>query len=143
MASKAPVEAPDGTAARPVLPSSRPTSTSTVGLPRESRISRATTTSMDGTSISFLGCDAGSAGRVPYGCALRLEPNRPRGVGHRPTVPWTGRTRRRYPLFTDGTKGPPGEAEVKSGESGQKKPRPGAYGGTRAGAGSPWGRGRT
>src|SRR3977135_3095791 len=53
MASKAPVEAPDGTAARPVLPSSRPTSTSTVGLPRESRISRATTTSMDGTSISL------------------------------------------------------------------------------------------
>ena len=39
-ASKAPVEAPDGTAARPVAPDSRMTSTSTVGLPRESRIWR-------------------------------------------------------------------------------------------------------
>ena len=40
------VDAPDGTAARAVLPSSRPTSTSTVGLPRESRISLATMASM-------------------------------------------------------------------------------------------------
>src|SRR5205823_3260815 len=40
-ASWAPVEAPEGTAARPVAPSSRLTSTSTVGLPRLSRISRA------------------------------------------------------------------------------------------------------
>src|SRR5690606_29563908 len=39
-ASCAPVEAPDGTAARPKLPSSNSTSTSTVGLPLESRISR-------------------------------------------------------------------------------------------------------
>ena len=37
-----PVEAPDGTAARPIEPSSSTTSTSTVGLPRLSRISRAT-----------------------------------------------------------------------------------------------------
>ena len=36
----APVEAPDGTPARPVLPSSRTTSTSMVGLPLLSRISR-------------------------------------------------------------------------------------------------------
>lgn len=64
---EAPVEAPDGTAARPVLPSSRPTSTSTVGLPRESRISRATTTSMDGTSISFLDVTLEVRGVVPYG----------------------------------------------------------------------------
>ena len=35
------VEAPDGTAARPTSPLSSCTSTSTVGLPRESRISRA------------------------------------------------------------------------------------------------------
>ena len=41
-ASCAPVEAPDGTAALPKAPSSRVTSTSTVGLPRLSRISRAT-----------------------------------------------------------------------------------------------------
>src|SRR5438552_1265634 len=39
-ASCAPVEAPDGTAARPRAPSSSTTSTSTVGLPRLSRISR-------------------------------------------------------------------------------------------------------
>ena len=39
-ASRAPVEAPEGTAARPKLPSSNVTSASTVGLPRESRISR-------------------------------------------------------------------------------------------------------
>ena len=44
-ASLAPVEAPDGTAARPTDPSASTTSTSTVGLPRESRISRARTTS--------------------------------------------------------------------------------------------------
>src|SRR5438093_7358758 len=40
-ASRSPVEAPDGTAARPNAPPSSVTSTSTVGLPRESRISRA------------------------------------------------------------------------------------------------------
>ena len=40
-ASRVPVEAPDGTPARPRLPSSRRTSASIVGLPRESRISRA------------------------------------------------------------------------------------------------------
>ena len=37
----------DGTAARAMVPSSRATSTSTVGLPRESRISRAMTVSME------------------------------------------------------------------------------------------------
>src|SRR5660398_332639 len=36
----------EGTAARAMVPSSRATSTSTVGLPRESRISRAPTASM-------------------------------------------------------------------------------------------------
>src|SRR5690606_33402104 len=41
-ASWAPGEAPEGTAARPKAPDSSTTSTSTVGLPRESRISRAT-----------------------------------------------------------------------------------------------------
>ena len=39
-ASWAPVEAPDGTAARPTEPSARTTSTSMVGLPRELRNSR-------------------------------------------------------------------------------------------------------
>src|SRR5205085_7607497 len=41
MASCSPVEAPDGTAARPKAPLASLTSTSTVGLPRESMISRA------------------------------------------------------------------------------------------------------
>ena len=41
-----PVEAPEGTAARPMAPSSRYTSTSTVGLPRLSRISRPRTTTI-------------------------------------------------------------------------------------------------
>src|SRR3954466_3259727 len=45
-ASCAPVEAPDGTAARPMLPSSSVTSTSTVGLPRLSRIWRAWTSTI-------------------------------------------------------------------------------------------------
>src|ERR1700744_4494825 len=40
MASRAPVDPPDGTAARPIVPDSSSTSHSTVGLPRESRISR-------------------------------------------------------------------------------------------------------
>ena len=50
-ASNAPVEAPDGTAARAIVPSSRPISTSTVGFPRESRISRATIPSMVATVL--------------------------------------------------------------------------------------------
>ena len=44
----------DGTAALAILPSMRATSTSTVGLPRESRISRAATCSMMGTGFSLL-----------------------------------------------------------------------------------------
>ena len=39
-ASRLPVDAPEGTAARAEMPLSSVTSTSTVGLPRESRISR-------------------------------------------------------------------------------------------------------
>src|SRR2546426_1123997 len=45
-ASCSPVDAPLGTAARPSAPSSRTISTSTVGFPRESRISRAETSSI-------------------------------------------------------------------------------------------------
>ena len=48
-ASCSPVDAPDGTAARANVPSSSATSTSTVGLPRESRISRAPICSMTAT----------------------------------------------------------------------------------------------
>src|SRR3954469_16022607 len=46
MASREPVEAPDGTAARPIVPDSSNTSHSTVGLPRLSRISRPTMSTM-------------------------------------------------------------------------------------------------
>src|SRR5215469_15222853 len=48
-ASNAPVDAPLGTPARPKDPSSRTTSTSRVGFPRESRICLACTASMDAT----------------------------------------------------------------------------------------------
>src|SRR5574338_174936 len=51
MASREPVEAPEGTAARPITPDSSRTSASTVGLPRESRISRATTSTIALISI--------------------------------------------------------------------------------------------
>ena len=40
MDSREPVEAPNGTEARPITPDSNKTSHSTVGLPRESMISR-------------------------------------------------------------------------------------------------------
>src|SRR5688572_26731686 len=46
MASCVPFEAPEGTEARPITPPSRCTSASTVGRPRESRISRETTRSI-------------------------------------------------------------------------------------------------
>src|SRR5664279_3804861 len=46
MASREPVDAPEGTAARPMVPDSRRTSHSTVGLPRLSRISRPTMSTM-------------------------------------------------------------------------------------------------
>ena len=54
-ASNAPVDAPLGTAARANEPSSRSTSTSTVGLPRESRISRAPTASMIAMRSAYRG----------------------------------------------------------------------------------------
>src|SRR5512140_3595240 len=47
MASRVPVDAPEGTAARPITPDSSSTSASTVGLPRESRISLATTSTIE------------------------------------------------------------------------------------------------
>src|SRR5215470_1039927 len=62
MASCAPVEAPEGTAARPTSPPSRLTSTSTVGFPRESRISRATM-SMISVMAGALYAPSGSAGK--------------------------------------------------------------------------------
>src|SRR5690349_21858843 len=52
-ASNAPVEAPLGTPARPTVPSSSATSTSRVGLPRESRICLAWIASMEATAGSL------------------------------------------------------------------------------------------
>ena len=65
-AASAPVDAPEGTAARWTMPSSRSTSTSTVGFPRESRISRAPTASMSATGVLLAECwgDAGGASSV-------------------------------------------------------------------------------
>src|SRR5690242_8089493 len=63
IASCAPVEAPDGTAARPNEPSSSRTSTSTVGLPRLSRISRPVM-----STISVMRSPCGPTGSQ---CALR------------------------------------------------------------------------
>src|SRR3954447_10789678 len=63
-ASNAPVEAPEGTAARAIVPSSSPISTSTVGLPRESRISRATIASMVATGTP---CSRRDDSREPIG----------------------------------------------------------------------------
>src|SRR6185312_3119177 len=60
-ASNAPVEAPLGTAARATVPSSSSTSTSTVGLPRESRISRAPRASMAATSLLLMSANSRAA----------------------------------------------------------------------------------
>src|SRR5690606_13139100 len=128
MASKAPVEAPDGTAARPVLPSSRPTSTSTVGLPRESRISRATTTSMDGTSISFLDVTRGQG----LGGSARPSLTGSGRSAIRPPTPWTSVARARgcrgdraeLRLFLRGTKKvPPTVTGKYPGPFPEKEPR--------------------
>src|SRR3954465_8374593 len=72
-ASKAPVDAPDGTAARAKVPSSRRTSTSTVGLPRESRISRAPT-----ASIADTGALLGRWGRGPSASLVLVAAGRAR-----------------------------------------------------------------
>src|SRR3984885_5804391 len=55
-ASCAPVEAPEGTAARPMAPLSSTTSTSTVGLPRLSSISRAIMSAMAAMARSLCFC---------------------------------------------------------------------------------------
>ncbi len=74
-ASNSPVEAPDGTAARPLAPEASVTSTSTVGFPRLSRICRAWTCSISLTERSRLlySLDVSVGGR----------PQRQLGVGAR------------------------------------------------------------
>src|SRR5262249_41333329 len=68
-ASWAPVLAPLGTAARPRAPETSSTSTSTVGLPRESRISRPT------TSSTMLTKTPGANVANVYGLALAVAAN--------------------------------------------------------------------
>src|SRR5579875_1200720 len=75
-ASWTPVLAPEGTAATPRWPVSRDTSTSTVGLPRESRISRAVTWTI--VPISTSACPPQMRGAPP-----RRRP-RPPGAGRDP-----------------------------------------------------------
>src|SRR5258706_4458779 len=65
IASGDPVDAPDGTAARPMAPDSTSTSASTVGLPRESRISRATTSTMAVIQVPGQMNDRDSTGTAP------------------------------------------------------------------------------
>src|SRR6478752_3215610 len=60
IASREPVEAPEGTAARPMVPDSSSTSHSTVGLPRLSRISRPTISTM--ALMDFLWCGGSDGG---------------------------------------------------------------------------------
>src|SRR3546814_17591131 len=71
-ASKAPVEAPLGTAAREKVPSSSCSSTSTVGLPRESRISRAPTAAMEATRDAPGGVRSEER-RVGKECSVRVD----------------------------------------------------------------------
>src|SRR5213593_4555009 len=72
-ASRLPVEAPEGTAARPQAPDSSWTSASTVGYPRESRISRAYTPVIADTSGSPLVDEVGQRGDRPGGGAQRRQ----------------------------------------------------------------------
>src|SRR5690606_22252353 len=75
MASRAPVEAPDGVAARPNPPPARRTSASMVGLPRESRISRAR---IDWIWVVNLGppCNNGTLAAPGTGSCQSLSANR-------------------------------------------------------------------
>src|SRR6266480_786568 len=76
-ASCAPVEAPDGTAARPIEPSSSTTSTSTVGLPRLSRISRPIMSTMAVMSALSLNLVPAGFGRVLHGAQANVNAHRP------------------------------------------------------------------
>ncbi len=76
--SQAPVEAPEGTAARPKAPLVRRTSTSTVGLPRESRISLPVTASISLMVVDLTGTEVN---REPVGRSLSLLIYRPASEG--------------------------------------------------------------
>ena len=84
-ASNAPVLAPEGTAARPTTPDTSPTSTSTVGCPRESRIWRAWTRAI--CDIGSPGLGFGLGGRVyPPGMGAPAMPGRRERVNCMPSV---------------------------------------------------------
>src|SRR5215210_7714493 len=81
MASCSPVLAPDGTAARPTAPPSRRTSTSTVGLPRESRIRRPYTCSIADpltAAAPWPVCSSGPVRRATTRSSVRRRPLDPR-----------------------------------------------------------------
>src|SRR4051794_12384945 len=80
VASNSPVEAPDGTAARPVAPERSASSTSTVGLPRESRIWRAWTRSMALMVVSVLFLEAGLRVVADLGARAEVVPARAVGL---------------------------------------------------------------
>src|SRR3954449_7862224 len=81
VASNSPVDAPDGTAARPVAPERRASSTSTVGLPRESRIWRAWTRSMALMAVgSVLFLESGLRVVGDLGAGVEVVPARAVGL---------------------------------------------------------------
>ncbi|GGP47348.1 hypothetical protein GCM10010247_19590 [Streptomyces calvus] len=86
---------------------------------------------MDGTSISFVDVTRWAGPRW----LCETEPNRLRAIGQ-PVARPMDRTESK--LFPNGTK-PGTETGSQPGrKADRKKPHPGAYGGKRTGAGSPW-----
>ncbi len=78
-ASRSPVDAPDGTIARPVAPLRSATSTSTVGFPRESRISRPCTFAIvtDWPPQYLLGLRPSKGGAADCRWRRRIKPDEP------------------------------------------------------------------
>ena len=104
VASNSPVEAPEGTAARPFAPDRSSTSTSTVGLPRESRIWRAWTVSIWLTVVSPPRAPRSREGAAVSRCRCRF-PATPRRGGPERSSPAARRARdrasRRRPVRRD------------------------------------------
>src|SRR6185369_17124695 len=91
IASREPVEAPEGTAARPITPDSSSTSASMVGLPRESRISRATTSTMELTDSPP--CKGGCEPKANGGFAFQKTKPPARKIRSLPPLQGGGRRR--------------------------------------------------
>src|SRR5262249_13257880 len=89
---------PDGTAAVAVRPESSVTSTSTVGLPRESRISRARTLSMTALLVKLMGpVSSVKAGRFARQNRIPGEHRAAVGYSAAPTEPETPRSMKANP----------------------------------------------